>query len=254
MTTHTHDETSTEPGRTFASRRAAQWAVFFDTLGIRWRGRPALFLLPGGRLYRPDFWLPDFRVWIEVRPDGPLGPHSVGAAAALARATRDVVYIFAGDVWPAAQRATHSPAGCAPRLDPVTGAWTVLAFPDAAWTECPTCGAVSIPHDRERPGPPPAAELRGATVPLQPRYAELARCDCPATRLLAPDLIAHYGTTPRLLAAYAAAAEYGRQAPDAGRPPPDEGRRGTGGGRRAGRKRKSADSGRQAPDDEGSRV
>ena len=58
----------------FRSRLEARWAVFFDTLGIRWE-----YELEGLELswrlqlddtklnYLPDFWLPDLRLWVEVK-------------------------------------------------------------------------------------------------------------------------------------------------------------------------------------------
>lgn len=69
-------------GHLFRSRLEARWAVFFDSLQIRWRYEPAAFDLGFATLndtqvylggYIPDFYLPSLEAWVEVKP---LIPHS----------------------------------------------------------------------------------------------------------------------------------------------------------------------------------
>lgn len=66
-------------GCRFRSRLEARWAVFFDTLGIRWEYEAQGFTV-GRRLtapwsdgdtfpYLPDFWLPDLHLYAEVKGD-----------------------------------------------------------------------------------------------------------------------------------------------------------------------------------------
>ncbi|MFZ1008643.1 MAG: hypothetical protein WAN65_17515 [Candidatus Sulfotelmatobacter sp.] len=55
-------------GCKFRSRLEARWAVFFDALPIKWRYEPEGFELPSGARYLPDFYLPQFNVWAEVKP------------------------------------------------------------------------------------------------------------------------------------------------------------------------------------------
>lgn len=52
----------------FRSRLEARWAVFFDTLEIRWEYEPEGFEIDGGHRYLPDFYLPKFDLWIEIKP------------------------------------------------------------------------------------------------------------------------------------------------------------------------------------------
>jgi hypothetical protein len=52
----------------FRSRLEARWAVFFDVLGIEWRYESRSVDL-GWCLYIPDFWLPQYRMYAEVKPD-----------------------------------------------------------------------------------------------------------------------------------------------------------------------------------------
>jgi hypothetical protein len=53
-------------GTQFRSRLEARWSIFFDELGIRWDYEPKSFNL-GGLWYLPDFWLPEFKSWIEIK-------------------------------------------------------------------------------------------------------------------------------------------------------------------------------------------
>lgn len=54
-------------GYRFRSRLEARWAVFFDALGIRYEYEPEGYNLPNGIGYLPDFYLPDLKIWIEVK-------------------------------------------------------------------------------------------------------------------------------------------------------------------------------------------
>lgn len=57
-------------GHRFRSRLEARWAVFFDHLGLEWVYEPEGYELPSGA-YLPDFWLPAFGAWLEIKPVGP---------------------------------------------------------------------------------------------------------------------------------------------------------------------------------------
>ena len=53
-------------GYRFRSRLEARWAVFFDAMGIKYEYEKEGFNLPSGK-YLPDFWLPDWEIWFEVK-------------------------------------------------------------------------------------------------------------------------------------------------------------------------------------------
>ncbi len=53
-------------GYRFRSRIEARWAVFFDAAGIVYEYEKEGFDL-GGLYYLPDFWLPKFGMWFEVK-------------------------------------------------------------------------------------------------------------------------------------------------------------------------------------------
>jgi hypothetical protein len=57
---------TTYAGCLFRSRLEARWAVFFDTLGIEWEYEAEGYETATGR-YLPDFWLPELRIWVEVK-------------------------------------------------------------------------------------------------------------------------------------------------------------------------------------------
>lgn len=57
-------------GCRFRSRTEARWAVFLDALGLKWEYEREGFELPSGR-YLPDFWIPEWGVWMEVKGGEP---------------------------------------------------------------------------------------------------------------------------------------------------------------------------------------
>lgn len=58
-------------GHRFRSRLEARWAVVFDRLGYKWQYEPEGYETSGWggeRIrYLPDFYLPDFGTWVEVK-------------------------------------------------------------------------------------------------------------------------------------------------------------------------------------------
>lgn len=54
-------------GVLFRSRLEAKWAEFFDDHGIAWAYEEQSFDLGDSVLYLPDFWLPEIRVFFEVK-------------------------------------------------------------------------------------------------------------------------------------------------------------------------------------------
>lgn len=58
-------------GYRFRSRLEARWAVFFDALAWPYLYEPEGFVLAYGTRYLPDFYLPDFGVWFEIKGMAP---------------------------------------------------------------------------------------------------------------------------------------------------------------------------------------
>jgi len=57
-------------GHRFRSRTEARWAVFFDVVGIRYQYEANGFVVRSGA-YLPDFWLPELRLFFEVKGEDP---------------------------------------------------------------------------------------------------------------------------------------------------------------------------------------
>lgn len=53
----------------FRSRLEARWALALDALEIRYDYEPEGFQLADGSFYLPDFWLPQVKMWAEVKPN-----------------------------------------------------------------------------------------------------------------------------------------------------------------------------------------
>ncbi len=83
----------------FRSRFEARWAVFFDHLGIKWEYEIEGFDLGNGVRYLPDFWLPDMKYWIEIKPEYPTADEKIKAEK-LCLQTHNPVYIFYGQFDP----------------------------------------------------------------------------------------------------------------------------------------------------------
>jgi hypothetical protein len=78
-------------GVTFRSRLEARVAELLDENQVRWLYEVEGFILEGDVWYLPDFWLPDHRVFLEVK--GVLD-ESVEKPVALARAVPEGVRVF----------------------------------------------------------------------------------------------------------------------------------------------------------------
>ena len=61
---------TTYKGFRFRSRLEARWAVFMDTLGVRFEYEREAYELDG-LCYLPDFWLPDNGFHLEIKPQNP---------------------------------------------------------------------------------------------------------------------------------------------------------------------------------------
>lgn len=94
------DVTETEyRGNFFRSRLEARWARFFYTLGVLYQYEVDRYSLGNGDYYLPDFWLPDLRCFIEVKPEGMKGDERI---ILLSNTHRDARYtmLLTGEPWP----------------------------------------------------------------------------------------------------------------------------------------------------------
>jgi hypothetical protein len=88
-------------GRKFRSRAEARWAVFFNALGLKYEYEREGYDL-GGVWYLPDFFLPEFPMWIEVKGGEPT-EQEMELAARLSHSSGQRVLIAIGAPKPVAQ-------------------------------------------------------------------------------------------------------------------------------------------------------
>lgn len=80
-------------GIRFRSRLEARWFIFFERLGIK-----ALYEHEGyqldGAWYLPDYWLPDLKVFVEVKPTKPTAEERAKCEALARHTACDVVLVI----------------------------------------------------------------------------------------------------------------------------------------------------------------
>lgn len=114
-------------GYKFRSRLEARWAVFFDTLGLKWDYEVQGFDLDGVR-YLPDFWIPSYGVYFEIKPED---EYDFRKPRALADAGK-TVYVLQGNPWPWEYMAWRLIRG------------SKLPFPTAQFAHCNVCAKVAL--------------------------------------------------------------------------------------------------------------
>jgi hypothetical protein len=88
-------------GHLFRSRNEAKWAIFFDTLGIRWEYEPQGYEIGIRKVrYLPDFYIPDWDKFIETKPLRNLEQSEVEKAGLLVQYTGKPLLFLAGQPWP----------------------------------------------------------------------------------------------------------------------------------------------------------
>jgi hypothetical protein len=168
-------------GCRFRSRLEARWAVFFDTLGVRWEYEPEGFELDNGDRYLPDFWLPDIETWFEVKAQEPveskLGRFSETCPGRLIIAIGQMPDIRTFD------RGGHPFGSFNGGAEGSFDLWLGFCLDGHyAWCSCPWCGKFGIEFD-----------ARGARVCGYEKHGQPYEDK------------AYSGDNPLILAAYAAA-------------------------------------------------
>lgn len=82
-------------GYRFRSRLEARWAVFFDALGVEWVYEPDGYDLVSLGRYLPDFFLPEYGLFAEVKP-GAFSPEEQAKCYALREMTGYKVLMLDG--------------------------------------------------------------------------------------------------------------------------------------------------------------
>ncbi len=87
-------------GYRFRSRLEARWAVFFDALGVRYEYEPEGLIIDGTP-YLPDFWMPEWDMWAEIKPKQAQDDHTLPFALMqrLSEVSGKGVLLLAGGPW-----------------------------------------------------------------------------------------------------------------------------------------------------------
>ena len=89
-------------GYKFRSRLEARWAVFFDTLNIPYEYEVQGYDI-NGTWYLPDFWMPTWNCWLEIKPEIPNLRDSNKIeylkCAELAKEKDGIVLLVGGNPW-----------------------------------------------------------------------------------------------------------------------------------------------------------
>lgn len=145
-------------GVRFRSRLEAQWAVFWDELGVKWEYEPQTFKFPDGKQYTPDFWIVDLALWVEIKPNAKIADEEEAQLKCLQLAgeTGNLVYLdHGGFAWPLTDDAKNA---CVPGYECT---YSVLFFPctgslgqedsiiiydseNHSWGTCRECGKIGI--------------------------------------------------------------------------------------------------------------
>jgi hypothetical protein len=120
-----------EPEPAFRSKTERAWARLFDRLGIEWRYECLEERIARALRYRPDFWLPEVGVFVEVKGQPPT-PGEIRVARELRQATGARVYILAG--WPAWGRFGVWVFDAAGDVTTTRPDWTGLVL--CQWADC----------------------------------------------------------------------------------------------------------------------
>lgn len=133
---------TTYRGYRFRSRLEARWAVFFDTLRVKWEYEKEGYDLEG-MYYLPDFWMPDQDCWIEIKGNDP-SDDELEKVRRLARLTGKTVYIFSGPI-PDNNSLSCFTGNSAEKISPAS---ENECFWDNqhCWCVCPWCGKIGIEY------------------------------------------------------------------------------------------------------------
>lgn len=138
----THQNSNAIPtlfdGIRFRSRIEARWAVFFKALGIEAQYEPEGFTFSDGAWYLPDFYLPEFGYWIEIKGAIPTA-QEMNKAAMLAQSRQELVFVFYGNIPNPPEYTNDSAAIVIPASDGLTNTDTGYR-----WTQCDVCGQYNL--------------------------------------------------------------------------------------------------------------
>lgn len=124
-------------GFRFRSRLEARWAVFMDALQVDFEYEREAYEMDG-MFYLPDFWLPQMRCFLEIKPEEAT-QEEIEKAARLSAHTKRDVYIFEGS--PENPELSHKHKGLK-FFGSDSGGYDM----PYSFCECSKCGTVGIEY------------------------------------------------------------------------------------------------------------
>lgn len=79
------------------SKFETEIAFMLDKLNIIWEYEPILFKLSNGIFYKPDFYLPELKMWIEVK--GVLGENNIKISHQFVKDNKTTLILWNYDQW-----------------------------------------------------------------------------------------------------------------------------------------------------------
>jgi hypothetical protein len=165
-------------GVIFRSRLEAQWAVFWDELGVKWEYEPQTFKLPDGNQYTPDFWIVDLALWVEIKPNAKIAHEekAMWKCSQLACETDIPVYLDqSGMTWHTEEYCEYSGL----LIPPGSWIYSVLFLYAKCWPEdyifesenhywatCSNCGKIGI------------SISASSSIPIQRLNQNYFSCEC----------------------------------------------------------------------------
>lgn len=138
-------------GVRFRSRLEARWAIFMDSLGVKYVYEPEGYNLDG-TLYLPDFLVPHLGCYLEIKPLFPTESER-RKAALLCEGLKSNVYIFYEhpcNPWDDSSASESAMAflHIAPGVDGFGDLYPETSCEDTSywWCECPQCHQVGIEY------------------------------------------------------------------------------------------------------------
>lgn len=123
----------------YNSKTEAQWAVFFDCLGIEYIYEPRCAEVETGcRVVRhkPDFLLPELSKYVEIKPSKPLGIENTKAAAR-SKDIGDIIVLF--NLNPPSEKLENGWLFSWDEPYPLP-----ILYEGIYWCECPKCGHIDL--------------------------------------------------------------------------------------------------------------
>ena len=167
-------------GVIFRSRLEAQWAVFWDELGVKWEYEPQPFKFSDGKQYTPDFWIVDLRLWVEIKPTAKIAHEEKAEwkCSQLAYETGNLVYLDqSGMTWHTEEYCEYSGFLIPP------GSWIysvlflycrvgvlqedyIFESENHYWATCSNCGKIGI------------SMSASSSIPIQGLNQNIFSCEC----------------------------------------------------------------------------